>query len=92
MDERNKKSIGKTIFIKTNMNKEAVKIIENIENIEIIDIKEKSVVIYIKDNSLDTFRILKQLHDNGIEVQDFHEKKESLEDIFMKVVGRKKHD
>lgn len=77
----------KTMFIKTNLPRKASEIIKDIPDVKLLKVDNEGISILINKDMFDIFEIVKDLHEEGINIESFFEIKESLEDKFVKMMG-----
>jgi ABC-2 type transport system ATP-binding protein len=85
--DKAKVSNVKNMFIKTNLPQRTSEIIENIHDVKLLKLENEGVSILINTDLCHIFEILKNLHEEGIDVEGFFEIKENLEDKFVKMMG-----
>lgn len=88
IDDKAKVSNVKNMYIKTNLSKKASEIIKNMPNVKLLRLENHGLSILVDTDLCRIFEILKNLNEEGIDVEGFFEIKENLEDKFIKMVGR----
>nr|WP_254903751.1 ABC transporter ATP-binding protein [Clostridium tyrobutyricum] len=87
IDDKEKSSSEKNMFIKTNLPRKSSEIIQSISHVKLLKVKNDGISILINTESHDIFEVLKKLHDSGINIEGFFEIKQNLEDKFIKMMG-----
>ncbi len=87
--DKAKVSNEKNVFIKTKLPQRTSEIIKNIAHVKLLKVENDGVSILINTDIHDIFEIVKNLHEEGINVEGFSEIKENLEDKFIKMMGDK---
>ncbi|GAE00767.1 ABC transporter ATP-binding protein [Clostridium botulinum] len=87
IDNKSETINEKNMFIKTNFTEKASEIIGNIDYVKLLKVEKDGISILINVDFCDVFEVLKELKDEGINVEGFFEIKESLEDKFIKMMG-----
>ncbi|PIH04570.1 ABC transporter ATP-binding protein [Clostridium combesii] len=87
IDNKSETINEKNMFIKTNFTEKASEIIGNIDCVKLLKVEKDGISILVNVDFCDVFEVLKELKDEGINVEGFFEIKESLEDKFIKMMG-----
>ncbi|EFG87318.1 putative bacitracin transport ATP-binding protein BcrA [Clostridium carboxidivorans P7] len=85
--DKEKVSTEKNMFIKTNLPQKASETIQKIPDVKLLKVENDGISILINTELHDIFEILKNLHEDGINVEGCFEVKQNLEDKFVKMMG-----